>query len=98
MFELAAILVLAALVAGIYVAAKRANEVFRIDVRGGRVRNVRGDIRQTTVHAMGEVCRRARVDQAVIRGVRRGGETRLVVSGTDDMVAQRLRNTFAASA
>ncbi len=75
-------------------AAARANEVFRIDVRDGRIARVRGKVQAQAVREMADVVRHARVDRAVIRGVRAAGRTRLVVRGTDPPTTQRLRNVF----
>lgn len=97
MFEIFAVLVLGVFVAGVTIAAVRAREVFRIRVRDGRVRDVRGAIREQTVSELAEVLERARVEEALIRGVREGGRTRLVARGVSPPVAQRLRNTFDAA-
>lgn len=97
MYEIVAIVLLAAFVVGITLAARRAREVFRIDVRAGKVDRVRGTVRQPTVQELTDVLSLARVDEAVIRGVRDRGRTRLEVRGVEPPVAQRLRNTFDAA-
>jgi len=72
----------------------RANEVFAVSVRDGRVLLVRGAIPPAVLDAFADVVSRARVRRATIRAVRAETHARLVVSGTDDAVTQRLRNVF----
>lgn len=97
MYEIVAAVVLGAFVLGITLAAVRAREVFRIRFQHGRVQQVRGSIRDQTVQELVDVLERARIRQALIRGVRQQGQTRLVVRGVSPPVEQRLRNTFAAA-
>jgi len=88
-------LVLAVAVVG-YLILRRANEVFFISVRGGRLLLVRGRVTQALFNDLADVVRRARVGDASIRAVREAGHTRLVANGVSDGVGQRLRNTFGS--
>lgn len=86
-------IVLLALAVGAYF-LWRANEIFCVSVRDGRALVVRGRVPSAVMHGIEDVVRRAAVERATIRAVRGQGHARLLVSGTDDFVAQRLRNTF----
>jgi hypothetical protein len=72
----------------------RANEIFAVSVRNGRALVLRGRVPPGVFRDIADVVSRARVDRATIRAVAGGQHARLVVSGTDDGVAQRLRNVF----
>lgn len=87
-------IVIGAVVIAALVFFGRANEVFAVSVRNGRVLLVRGSIPPALLDAFEDVVQRARVRHAMIRAVRGDTHARLVVSGTDEGVTQRLRNTF----
>lgn len=90
------VLGLLAAVALLFYVAWRANELFRIAVRDGRVELVRGrpppgfldDVRRIAAHAR----------EGTVRGVKRDGKPALVTTGLDEATTQRLRNTFATYA
>lgn len=90
----AGILGLGLFVLGVLLLATRANEVFRISVRQGRCLVVRGRVPPGLLHELCEVVRRAGVERASIRAVRRGGSTRLDARGVGAGLEQRLRNVF----
>lgn len=72
----------------------RANELFYLSVRDGDVLLVRGRIPVRVRQDLVDVLKRAGVRDASIRAVRSSGHSRLVASGVDEGVAQRLRNAF----
>ncbi|UJR79275.1 Hypothetical protein I5071_13080 [Sandaracinus amylolyticus] len=72
----------------------RANEIFCLSVREGRVLVVRGRIPPALLHGIEDVVRRTGTRRATIRAVAGQHHARLAVSGTDDGTAQRLRNVF----
>ncbi len=74
------------------VSLARANEMFVISVRKGRALLVRGRILPGLYDDIVDVVERAAVQSATLRVVRSGGAPRLLVSGVDELVAQRLRN------
>ncbi len=88
-----AIVIGAVVVAGLVIFG-RMNEVFAVSVRKGRVLLVRGAIPPALLDAFEDVARRAHVSRATIRAVRTETHARLVMSGVDEGVAQRLRNVF----
>ncbi len=73
----------------------RANELFCVSVRDGRVLLVRGRIPPGLLGDIRDVVGRPRVTRATIRGVKEEGYARLLVSGdVDEGRTQRLRNIF----
>jgi hypothetical protein len=69
----------------------RANELFSVSVRAGRLSITRGRLPQRLLDDMGDVVRA--VPRATVRAVSEGGRPRLIVRGAiDAMQAQRLRN------
>jgi hypothetical protein len=74
------------------VSLARANEMFVISVRQGRVLLVRGRILPGLYDDIADVVERAAVQRATLRVVRSGGAPQLLVSGVDELVTQRLRN------
>ena len=76
------------------VVISRANELFYLSVRDGDVLLVRGRIPVRLRQDLVDVLQRAGVRDASVRAVRSSGHSRLVVSGVDEGVAQRLRNAF----
>lgn len=72
----------------------RANELFYLSVRDGRVLLVRGRIPPSLLHGIEDVVRRSAIRRASIRAVAGQHHARLVASGVDDGTAQRLRNVF----
>jgi hypothetical protein len=72
----------------------RMNELFMISVRQGRTLVVRGRIPPALLRDLEDVISRAGIVQATIRAVKDENHARLVVTGTDEFTAQRLRNTF----
>jgi hypothetical protein len=76
------------------IALARANELFFVSVRGGRVLYIRGRISPVLLREFEDVVARAAVARASLRAVLSGGRVRLLVKGTDGDVAQRLRNVI----
>lgn len=72
----------------------RANEIFCVSVRHGRVLLVRGRIPPSLLHDIEDVVRRSNVRRATIRGVAGPHHARIVASDVDEFAAQRLRNVF----
>ncbi|MDQ3030935.1 MAG: DUF3634 family protein [Myxococcota bacterium] len=87
-------IVLALVGVGAWYFLSRANEIFCVSVRDGRLLLVRGRIPIALKHDFEDVVRRARLQRATIRAVSSQSHARLVMSGVDEHVAQRLRNTF----
>lgn len=73
---------------------ERTREIFCISVRDGRVLVVRGRITGSLLDGIADVVRRASVKRGSVRAVRGEHHARLVVRGTDEGTAQRLRNVF----
>lgn len=92
--QLATLLIVAAAVVLVLLVLGRANEIFCISVRDGKLLVVRGAVPPGLLHGIADVVRRERVDRATIRAVKAEGHARLVASGVSDGVAQRLRNVF----
>ena len=82
-----------AAIALLFFAAARANEVFRIEVEGGRARLVRGRPPPGFLDDVGQLAKH--VTRGTLRAVKRDGRPHLVTAGLDEPTAQRLRNTFA---
>ena len=72
----------------------RLNELFLISVRAGRLLVIRGRVPKALLRDMEDVITRAGVSQATIRAVKTESHARLIVTGADEFVIQRLRNTF----
>ena len=72
----------------------RANELFFISIRDGRMLVVRGRVPAALLDAFSDVVTDARVTNASVRAMRDGRHARLVLGGVDDGTAQRLRNVF----
>ncbi len=92
--QLATILVVAVAVVLVLVVLGRANEIFCISVRDGKLLVVRGAVPPALLHGFADVVRRERVDRATIRALKGDGHARLVASGVSEGTAQRLRNVF----
>lgn len=91
------ILLLLALVVGALIAYfvwQRMNEIFVISVRDGRVMVLRGGVPPSLLHGIEDIITRARVQRATIRALKGERHARIVASGVDEAVAQRLRNAF----
>jgi len=73
---------------------QRANEIFCVSMRDGRVLLVRGRIPPAVMDGFADVARRQRVARATVRAIAGQGHARLSISGTDENTAQRLRNVF----
>jgi hypothetical protein len=74
------------------IAVARANELFFVSVRDGRVLYIRGRISPLVLRDLQDVTERAGVRHAALRAVFSQGRVRLVVRGADENTAQRLRN------
>lgn len=74
----------------------RANELFVLSAREGRVLLLRGKVPRQLERELSAVLREAGAS-GQLRGVRRGGQTRIVGRGLPDDLEQRLRNVFFAS-
>jgi hypothetical protein len=92
--DLFAWIVIVAVIAGAWWFLSRANEIFCVSVRQGRMLVVRGRVPVALLHDIEDVVRRARVQRATIRAVSTQSHARLVTSGLDEGTAQRLRNVF----
>jgi len=79
-----------------YVVYQRSRELFFLSVREGRLLVVRGDCPDALLHDIGDALDRAGVRRASIRAVKEEHGSRLVASGVDDRLAQRLRNIFGS--
>lgn len=79
---------------GLLTAAMRANEMFMVSVRKGRTLLMRGRIPPSLHAEIKDVVARAQVAHATLRVVRSGGAPRLLASGVEPEVAQRLRNVL----
>ncbi len=91
------LLVLAlALLAVFGVVLSRANELFVLSARGGRVLLLRGKLPRDLERELSAILRGAGAT-GQLRAVRQGGQTRLVGRGLPTAVEQRLRNVFFAS-
>jgi hypothetical protein len=89
------LLVVVAFVVVILFLSARANELFCLSVRDGRVLVVRGRIPAGLLSDIRDVVAKPPVARATIRAVKESNAARLVVSGTvDEGRAQRLRNVF----
>ncbi len=88
-------LVIVAFVVIVLVASARANELFRLSVRDGRVLVVRGRIPVILLSDIRDVVSKPPVSNATLRAVKESNTARLVVTGAVDAGrAQRLRNVF----
>jgi Protein of unknown function (DUF3634) len=90
---LAGLLILVLLSIPLFMAIKRATELFRITVEQGQARHVRGRIPRPLLSDIEDIVARPRVTSAEIRVVTAQGRPEVHVSGklTADQV-QRLRN------
>lgn len=70
----------------------RNNELFRLQVRGGRVTVVRGHVSPAFLADVRGIVRH--VQHATIRGEKDGGQIRLRATGLDARTLQRLRNAL----
>ncbi|MAQ16429.1 MAG: hypothetical protein CMN30_16760 [Sandaracinus sp.] len=84
------------LLAGAFAFARRANELFVLSARDGKVLILRGRLPRTLERELSAVLRAAGATGQV-RGLRVGGQTRVVGRGLDPGVEQRGRNVFFAS-
>lgn len=82
--------------APLVVALLRANELFCLKLRGGRIRIARGRIPQGLLDDIGDVLRDSPVDEGTLRGVSEEGRVRLYPEADlSDAQRQRLRNVLA---
>jgi hypothetical protein len=93
-----AVIALAVLFVVAVLLSARSDELFRVDVRGRRVRVVRGTIAPAVLTAVRDVVRTAGVRRGRIRAVRRGAAVRVTTAGIAEPVAQRLRNVIGTHA
>jgi hypothetical protein len=78
------------------VALLRANELFFLRIRGGRVTIPRGRLPQGLLDDITSVLRDPPIADATVRGVSEGGRVRLYAEGPlDEGQRQRLRNVIA---
>jgi hypothetical protein len=92
--ELVTFAVLALAVIVVLVVLSRANEIFCVSVKDGKLLVVRGAVPPALLHGIADVIQRERVLRATIRAVKGDGHARLVASGVSEGTAQRLRNVF----
>ena len=88
------LLILIPVVVIVYFALQRANELFLVSIRDGKLLLVRGRIPNALKNDFEDVVRRAQLRGGQLKAVLSSGHTRLVVSDMDEGVAQRMRNTF----
>ena len=88
------LLVVIAVLVGLFVVVPRMNELFLVSVRGGQVLVVRGRVPPSLLHDIEDVVQRAGVERASLRGEKTPDGARLRAAGVDEGVAQRLRNAF----
>jgi hypothetical protein len=89
-------LLLLALSIPLVLALLRANELFCLDVRGERVRIVRGRIPQGLLDEVIDIVTRPAVERATLRGVVEDGRPRMYVEGElSEAQRQRLRNVLS---
>ncbi len=90
---LAIALLLLLVTAPLVVQLMRANELFYLRLRGGRVRIARGRIPQRLFDDISDVLRAPAVTEGTLRGVSEGGRVRLYAEAAlTDPQRQRLRN------
>lgn len=90
------ILVGGVIAALVLVALSRANEIFCVSIRNGRCMVVRGAVPPSVLREIAEIARRAKIRRGTVKAVKEGGRPRLVTSGVDAAVTQRLRNAVGA--
>jgi hypothetical protein len=88
------LLVVIVVLVGLFVVVPRMNELFLVSVRGGEALVVRGRVPATLLHDIEDVTHRAGVERATIRAEKIPDGARLLASGVEEGVAQRLRNAF----
>ena len=93
--EFLGIVGLLVVVVGLLTALFRANEVFCASFRRGRMLVVRGSLSSPLLKAFRDALVGGGVDHTLVKGFTDGGEIRLVVAGTDEELAQRLRTVFS---
>jgi hypothetical protein len=88
-------LLLLLLTAPLVVALLRANELFCLKLRGGRIRVARGRIPQRLLDDIGDVLGDPPVTEGTLRGVSEGGRVRLYAEADlTEGQRQRLRNVI----
>jgi hypothetical protein len=75
-------------------AAFRSRELFVLSVRDGRTKLARGRIPPALREALDDVMRRAAVERATLRALRRDGRAHLEATGLSEPVLQRARNVL----
>lgn len=88
---------LGALILPLVISIRRSTELFKVKVRGGAARFVRGRMPQALLSDIEDVARSTNIAHADLRAVRRDGRAELITSGelTREQL-QRLRNVVAA--
>jgi hypothetical protein len=82
-------------IGAVWLWSRRANELFCLSVRDGRMLLIRGRIPGSLFGELEDIVRRPPVARATIRASRESGGAHLSVSGTlDGGQEQRLRNVF----
>ena len=93
---LAVVLLLLVATVPLVVALLRANELFLLRLRAGRIRVARGRIPQRLLDDIGDVLRDPKVSEGTLRGVSEDGQVRLYAEADlTDGQRQRLRNVIA---
>lgn len=87
------ILIGVAIVIGLWWSA-RANELFFVSVRDGRVLLVRGRVPQALLNDLHAAVQKPPVHRGSIRAIRTSNGAQLYARGMDEFVEQRLRNIF----
>lgn len=93
---LAVILLLLLVTIPLVVGLLRANELFCLRLRDGKLRRVRGRIPQGLLNDLADVLRDPPLDRAVLRGVVEDRRVRIYADGAlTDAQQQRIRNVVA---
>jgi hypothetical protein len=90
---LVGLLILAVLAIPLFLALRRATELFTVQVLAGRARHLRGKIPRPLLHDIEDIVAKPRLASAQIRVVSEGGMPRVLVTGKiSEAQHQRLRN------
>jgi hypothetical protein len=79
------------------ISIRRSTELFKLKVRGGETRFVRGRMPQSLLSDIDDVVRLTNIERADLLAVRRGGRAELIAEGglTREQI-QRLRNVVSS--
>lgn len=87
-----------AVVGGVaYLVISRANELFCVSIRDGKCLVIRGAVPPKIWRELVTTARMAGIRSGTIRAVKQNGAARLVTTGIDPSVTQRLRNSIGSA-